>query len=111
MLDANDAYISQCVRRLNAGTLTSANAAKAKLWSTELRVQVTMRCLQLFGGYGYMMEYPIARLHRQPGTDNLRRHERDHERAHRPGPAGLTGAEISSLGEWVLLVQMRSCPR
>jgi long-chain-acyl-CoA dehydrogenase len=61
MLDANDAYISQSVRRLNAGTLASADAAKAKLWSTELQVQVTTRCLQLFGGYGYMMEYPIAR--------------------------------------------------
>jgi alkylation response protein AidB-like acyl-CoA dehydrogenase len=61
MLDANDAFISQSVRRLNAGRLTSADAARAKLWSTELQLQVTTRCLQLFGGYGYMMEYPIAR--------------------------------------------------
>jgi alkylation response protein AidB-like acyl-CoA dehydrogenase len=61
MLDANDAYISQSVRRLNAGQLSGADAARAKLWSTELQVQVTTRCLQLFGGYGYMMEYPIAR--------------------------------------------------
>ena len=36
-------------------------SAKAKLWATEVQHRVLDRCLQLFGGYGYMLEYPIAR--------------------------------------------------
>jgi acyl-CoA dehydrogenase len=45
----------------NAGALTAADAAGLKAWTTELQWELTDRCLQLHGGYGYMEEYPIAR--------------------------------------------------
>ncbi|MBA2933529.1 acyl-CoA dehydrogenase family protein [Sphingomonas sp. CGMCC 1.13654] len=48
--------------RLLAGDLDPATAAAAKLWTTETLSKVADACLQLFGGYGYMTEYPIARL-------------------------------------------------
>jgi alkylation response protein AidB-like acyl-CoA dehydrogenase len=57
------AYIDQCVLALNAGTITPAEAAQAKLFATELQKRAIDRCLQLFGGYGYMIEYPIARAY------------------------------------------------
>ena len=43
------------------GELSAVLASKAKLSSTELQCKVADECLQLFGGYGYMKEYPIAR--------------------------------------------------
>jgi alkylation response protein AidB-like acyl-CoA dehydrogenase len=61
--DVAQAYIDQCVRALNAGMLSAAEAAQAKLYGTELQQRATDRCLQLFGGYGYMLEYPIARAY------------------------------------------------
>ncbi len=54
-------YVDRCALELNAGTLTPVDAAKAKLWSTELQGRVIDACVQLHGGYGYMLEYPIAR--------------------------------------------------
>ncbi|MEB3049208.1 acyl-CoA dehydrogenase family protein [Mycolicibacter sp. MYC123] len=45
------------------GRLSGADAARTKLFCTEMQARVVDRCLQLFGGYGYMMEYPIARLY------------------------------------------------
>lgn len=48
--------------RLLADDLDAATAAAAKLWATEALSKVADACLQLFGGYGYMAEYPIARL-------------------------------------------------
>lgn len=48
--------------RLLAGGLDPVTAAKAKLWATEAQCRVIDACQQLFGGYGYMREYPIARL-------------------------------------------------
>ena len=62
-VDLGQAYIDQCVLRLNEGTLTAAEAAQAKYWCTTLQKTATDRCLQLFGGYGYMIEYPIARAY------------------------------------------------
>jgi alkylation response protein AidB-like acyl-CoA dehydrogenase len=62
-VDVAQAYLDQCVLALNAGTLTAAEAAQAKLFCTELQKRVLDRCLQLFGGYGYMIEYPIARAY------------------------------------------------
>jgi alkylation response protein AidB-like acyl-CoA dehydrogenase len=47
---------------LVAKNLSTDQAAAAKLFHTELRSQVTDACVQLFGGYGYMNEYEIARL-------------------------------------------------
>ena len=43
--------------------LTPVDAAKAKLLATDLQCKVVDQCLQLFGGYGYMTEYPIARAY------------------------------------------------
>ena len=43
------------------GPTTITDAAKAKWWTTELQNRVADRCLQLHGGYGYMMEYPVAK--------------------------------------------------
>jgi alkylation response protein AidB-like acyl-CoA dehydrogenase len=57
------AYIDRCVQALGAGELTAEEAAMAKWWCTELQGRVADRCLQLFGGYGYMVEYPIARAY------------------------------------------------
>ena len=53
-------YMADCVARHNDGTFTAADAAKAKLWATELQGQITDKCLQLFGGYGFMTEYQIS---------------------------------------------------
>ena len=59
-VDVTQPFIDQCVMKLNAGELSAADAAKAKLWGSELQKRTTDRCLQLFGGYGYMTEYPIG---------------------------------------------------
>ena len=45
------------------GTLDLETAAIAKLWASEVQSKAVDECLQLFGGYGYMWEYPIARLY------------------------------------------------
>lgn len=54
-------FVDRCIEELNAGNLTAAEAAMAKWWTTELQKRVVDDCLQLHGGYGYMMEYPIAK--------------------------------------------------
>jgi alkylation response protein AidB-like acyl-CoA dehydrogenase len=54
-------FINHCVREFNDGRLTVTDAAKAKWWTTELQTKVADRCVQLHGGYGYMMEYPVAK--------------------------------------------------
>ena len=56
------AFVDQCVQRHLLGQLDVPTAAMAKMWSTERLCRVADRCLQLFGGYGYMKEYPIARI-------------------------------------------------
>ncbi|MEA2225806.1 MAG: hypothetical protein QOE67_1088 [Solirubrobacteraceae bacterium] len=56
------AFVDQCTRALDAGELTPEDAATAKWWCTDLQGAVIDRCLQLFGGYGYMLEYPIAQM-------------------------------------------------
>ena len=61
-VDVAQAYVDQCVLALNAGTLSASEAAEAKLFCTELQTRVIDRCVQLFGGYGYMNEYPIGRM-------------------------------------------------
>lgn len=55
------AFVDAAVRRLNAGELSGEDAAVAKLQCTELQGRVLDRCVQLHGGYGYMLEYPVAR--------------------------------------------------
>jgi alkylation response protein AidB-like acyl-CoA dehydrogenase len=54
------AFIDRCVRLHGEGKLSISDAAMAKWWTTELQTKVVNNCLQLYGGYGYMSEYPIA---------------------------------------------------
>ena len=84
-IDIAQVFIDRCVEALNAGELTAEEAAEAKWWCTELQKRVVDRCVQLHGGYGYMLEYPIARAYVDARIHHdLRRHDRDHEGDHRP---------------------------
>jgi long-chain-acyl-CoA dehydrogenase len=56
-------FVDRCIAALNAGELTAEEAAMAKWWTTDLQKRVMDECLQLHGGYGYMLEYPIARFY------------------------------------------------
>jgi alkylation response protein AidB-like acyl-CoA dehydrogenase len=60
-LDVTRAYLDRAVLAVNAGELSATEAAKAKWWATDVQNRAIDRLLQLFGGYGYMREYPIAR--------------------------------------------------
>ena len=62
-IDVTQAFIDQCVTAHVAKQLSAADAAKAKLWATQVQQRVIDQCLQLFGGYGYVLEYPIARAY------------------------------------------------
>ena len=55
-------FIDSCIVRYLAGTLDTATASMAKWWLTDMQGEVVDGCLQLFGGYGYMREYPIAQM-------------------------------------------------
>jgi acyl-CoA dehydrogenase len=57
------AFVNDCVQRLVDGKLEPEAAYMAKWWCTEQQCKVIDECLQLFGGYGYMAEYPIARMY------------------------------------------------
>lgn len=57
------AFLDRLTRELEAGTLTADRAAMAKFWSTEFQCRSIDACLQMFGGYGYMEEYPISQLY------------------------------------------------
>jgi alkylation response protein AidB-like acyl-CoA dehydrogenase len=57
-------FVDECIRTHVDGDLTAEQAAMAKWWSTDVANDVASRCLQLFGGYGYMKEYPISRMWR-----------------------------------------------
>jgi acyl-CoA dehydrogenase len=58
------AFVDQCVGRLIEGALDTVTASMAKYWVTDTEGKIVDRCLQLFGGYGYMDEYPISRMYR-----------------------------------------------
>lgn len=62
-IDIAQVYADRCVTQLNEGKLSAESAAKIKLFSSELQGRVVDECLQLFGGYGYMEEYPICRAY------------------------------------------------
>ncbi|WP_067680374.1 acyl-CoA dehydrogenase family protein [Nocardia miyunensis] len=62
-VEAAQTMIDRAVLDLVEGELSGADAARTKLFCTEVQARVVDRCLQLFGGYGYMLEYPIARLY------------------------------------------------
>ncbi len=57
-------FINDCTRLLIEGRLDAARASMAKYWITDLASEIIDGCVQFFGGYGYMNEYPIARLYR-----------------------------------------------
>ncbi len=56
-------FADHCINLLNAGELTAETASMAKYWLTDLQCRVVDECVQLHGGYGYMLEYPIARAY------------------------------------------------
>jgi acyl-CoA dehydrogenase len=56
-------FVDDCVRLHNEGKLDMSLAAMAKWWTTELQTKLVDRAVQLHGGYGYMMEYPVARAY------------------------------------------------
>lgn len=60
-VEVNKAFVAQCTDQYDEGALTAVNASIAKYTTTELQGVVADQCLQLFGGYGYMQEYPISR--------------------------------------------------
>jgi alkylation response protein AidB-like acyl-CoA dehydrogenase len=62
-IDVTQVFVDRCVEALNAGELSVEEAAEAKWWCTELQKRTVDRCVQLHGGYGYMLEYPIARAY------------------------------------------------
>jgi acyl-CoA dehydrogenase len=62
-LEAAQALLDKAVLEHVRGELSVADAAKVKLFCTEVQARAVDRCLQLFGGYGYVLEYPIARLY------------------------------------------------
>jgi alkylation response protein AidB-like acyl-CoA dehydrogenase len=70
-LDATRAYVDKCLFALNKDELTAVEAAKAKAWATDVQVRAIDRLLQLFGGYGYMLEYPIARAYQDARVQKI----------------------------------------
>jgi alkylation response protein AidB-like acyl-CoA dehydrogenase len=61
LADVTQAFVDQCVLEAVQGTLTAGDAAKAKWWSAQAQNDILDGCLQLWGGYGYMNEYRVAR--------------------------------------------------
>ena len=62
-IEVTRSFINDSITRLETGTLDAATASMAKWWGSQTQCEVIDECLQLHGGYGYMMEYPIARLY------------------------------------------------
>ncbi len=62
-IDVTQAYVDNAVLAINDGELSAVEAAQAKWWASELQKRVVDRCVQLHGGFGYMMEYPIGRAY------------------------------------------------
>jgi acyl-CoA dehydrogenase len=56
-------FVDNCIERLMKGELDSATASMAKWWTTQKNCDIIDECLQLHGGYGYVLEYPIARMY------------------------------------------------
>jgi acyl-CoA dehydrogenase len=57
-------FLYHCTEQLLAGRLDATTASMAKYWITEAQGQIVDTCLQLFGGYGYMLEYPISEMYK-----------------------------------------------
>ena len=70
-LDVAQTYVDSQIMDLTRGELSAEDAAKAKWWVTELENRIISRCLQYFGGWGYMEEYPIARAFRDARVQTI----------------------------------------
>jgi acyl-CoA dehydrogenase len=64
-------FVNHCVGEHLKNALDTATASMAKYWLTELQCAIIDRCLQLHGGYGYMNEYPIARMFRDARVERI----------------------------------------
>lgn len=64
-------FVNECVDKAVTGELDLTTAAMAKLWATETEGQIVDACLQLHGGYGYINDYPIARLYRNARVSRI----------------------------------------
>ena len=62
-MDVAQSFVDRCVLEHNEGNLSAEDAAKAKLFCSELEARVTDDCVQLHGGNGYMDEYPVSRMY------------------------------------------------
>ena len=62
-VEAGRHMVDRAIEELDARSLTVADAARVKLFTTEVQAEVMDACLQLHGGYGYMLEYPISRMY------------------------------------------------
>jgi acyl-CoA dehydrogenase len=62
-IEAAQALLDRAIEAHVEGELDTFDAAKTKLFTSEVQARVVDRCLQLFGGYGYVNEFPIARLY------------------------------------------------
>jgi acyl-CoA dehydrogenase len=64
-------FVDHCIERHLKDGLDATTASMAKYWLTDLQCKIIDRCLQLHGGYGYMNEYPIARMYRDARVERI----------------------------------------
>ena len=64
-------FVNHCIEEHLKGQLDAATASMAKYWVTDLENKIVDRCLQLFGGFGYMDEYPISRMYRDSRVQRI----------------------------------------
>jgi alkylation response protein AidB-like acyl-CoA dehydrogenase len=70
-VDVTQAFVDQCVTAHAAKQLTAIDAAKAKWWTSQVQNEILDHCVQLFGGYGYMNEYRVARAWRDARVSKI----------------------------------------
>lgn len=70
-VDIARVYVDQAILAYNAGELTDVDAAQAKWWTSDLQNKVIDRCLQLHGGYGFMLEYPVGRAYQDARVQRI----------------------------------------
>ncbi|MEX3010452.1 acyl-CoA dehydrogenase family protein [Hoeflea sp. TYP-13] len=64
-------FLDHCIAEHLEGRLTTEKASMAKYWLTDLQAKIIDRCLQLFGGYGVMSEYPVERMYRDNRIERI----------------------------------------
>jgi long-chain-acyl-CoA dehydrogenase len=70
-IDVSQAYVDQCVVAHSRRELSAVDAAKAKWWTSQVQNEILDHCVQLFGGYGYMNEYRVARAWRDARVSKI----------------------------------------